>query len=175
MNASVTKVAISVSAVGLVIDTFWALSTLFLDRPILPLWPALVLFVLIFPLHFRTVLGLQRFVRWRTYRRSRISRRLLKRLVGGRLWTLGSGLFFGYWLLGMSALLRLRNGGPDAVGGRFYANSHGSLTPISEAAYHRLQLAEQRVFTAIPAAFFLVALLYNVRGARTTTRFPSDT
>jgi hypothetical protein len=45
------------------------------------------------------------------------------------------------------------------IDGEFYLNNHGSLTPVSESKYHESQLAEQRGFTAIPAAFYLFIAL----------------
>jgi len=69
----------------------------------------------------------------------------------------------------MTALWMLRNGGPTTVNGLFYANNHGSYTPITETMYHELQLAEQRLFTAVPAAFYLfgaIYLIWSVRGPR---------
>jgi hypothetical protein len=110
----------------------------------------LVLFVLVFPLQFRTV-----FV-------GRKSLDFLNETPRTRTGWAVSALFVGYWLLGMSALLRLRDGGPEKDGSQFYADDHGSLTQISKATYHQLQLAEERVFTAIPAAFMLIAFAANV-------------
>lgn len=146
----VTRVALGIAGLGLVIDTLWTLSTLVLPRPVLPTWPIFVLFVLVFPLQFRTVfLGRKNLDFLNGIPRTRAG------------WAV-SALFVGYWLLGMSALLRLRNGGPEKDGGQYYTDNHGSRTQISKGAYHQLQLAEERLFTAIPAAFMLIAVAANI-------------
>jgi hypothetical protein len=42
-----------------------------------------------------------------------------------------------------------------------YADNKGALTPISLGAFHHLQLCEQRLFSAVPAAFYLVGAAYH--------------
>jgi hypothetical protein len=161
------RLALAVSVAGFGVDTAWALSTFAATKPFLPLWPLILLFVGIFPVHLRTVMGL---IRHSGGGSGRFTRgRLLssyKRMP--RAWrVLASVLFGGLWAIAVTALWSLRNGGPDVVNGQFFANNHGSLTPISRAAFHHLQLAEQRLFSAVPAAFYLVGALYNGTTRRT--------
>jgi hypothetical protein len=164
------------SAAALVLCAAWCLSTF--DEPFLPLWPAFALAVGIFPVHFRTVTGL---IRWsdsagRT-RREGFSAWLKEEMP--RAWQLiGGALFFVFWLLAATALWTLRHGGPAIVNGHTFARNHGSLTPISLSVYHELQLAEQRLLTAVAGAFYLLGVLYNAVVLRssqrryTTTRSP---
>jgi diadenosine tetraphosphatase ApaH/serine/threonine PP2A family protein phosphatase len=120
----------------------------------------------VFPLHLRTVLGLLRrsggSVFKRPGRRSSAAamREVLDRIPNG-LVVAGGALFVACWASGMSALWELRDGGPATSDGRFYRDNHGALTPVSEAEYHNLQLAEQRVLASICAAFYVISALYN--------------
>lgn len=162
MKADWGRVALAVSVAGFLVDTAWALSTFVISKPFLPLWPLFVLLVGIFPIHFRTVIGLIRQSGgsvWRPLRNPSLA--WLKARVSRSRLVVAAALFVGLWVIGVTALWSLRNGGPDMAHGRFFANSHGSLTPISEATFHHLRLAEQRLFSAVPAAFYLLGVLYN--------------
>ena len=63
-----------------------------------------------------------------------------------------------YWIVALTTIVT-SHGSPTEVDGRFYLNDRGSFIPVSESTYHQ-QLAEQRGFTAVPAAFYLFAALY---------------
>ena len=135
----------------------WAVSTFFLRKPVLPTWAWLSLFVGIFPLIFFMVSG-GRGIRSR--RGISLSLSQLRARLPLVLLVVGMTLFLACWVLTTTALWTLRDGGPDIVNGSFYANSHGSLTPVSETRYHQLQLAEQRGFTAVAAGFYVAGALY---------------
>ena len=154
----VTSLALIAAALGVSIDTCWALSTLVLPHPLLPDWPIYVLFALVFPLHIRTVL------------RGRDVLPDLNALPRTRAGWAVAVVFIGDVVLGASGLFRLQPGNPEKHGGQFYADDHGSLTRISEGTYHQLQLSSQRLFTALPAVFYLIAFLVNLGIARESER-----
>jgi hypothetical protein len=174
MGLRITYVALVVSSLALALDTVLALSTLVTATPAISMRPVIVLFLLIFPLHLRTVLGLRgKFrcggLRQRLRSRGRLGLGSLEKFLPRRLVLIAAAMFFGYWLLGVSALIHLGAGDPERHQGRFFADNHGTLTLISQGAYDRLEVNQLRVFTAVPAAFFLVAAVYNLavlRGAR---------
>jgi hypothetical protein len=169
---SVRRVVIGVSLAAFLGCFAWAVSTLLLSEPVLPTWAWWLAFLGIFPLMFFVVSGGRRVRSWRLGRVSLSFAQLRARLPLVVL-VLGIALFLACWLLGASALWMLRNGGPTTVNGLFYANDHGSYTPITETRYYELQLAEQRGFTAVPAAFYLVGavyLMWLIRGPREQPR-----
>jgi hypothetical protein len=137
----------------------WAVSTFFLSKPVLPTAAWLPLFVGIFPFLFFIVSGGRGIRSWRP-RRISLSLSQLRARLPLVVIVVGVTLFFACWVLTMTALWTLRDGGPDIVNGSFYAYNHGSLTPVSEGRYHQLQLAEQRVFTAVPAGFYVAGAVY---------------
>jgi hypothetical protein len=160
------RVALVASVAGFVALSVWAASTFVIDAPFLPFWPLVITFVGMFPLHIRTVLGLAkgsgRFpFRARPARAPREVFATLAARIPPRLRFASGGFFLLSWLSAATALWNLRHGGPAISHGMFYADSHGVRTPISEGEYHHLQLAEQRVFSSVPAAFYLVAALYS--------------
>ena len=48
-------------------------------------------------------------------------------------------------------------GQPEAHGGHYYFNNHGSLEPTTHAGYERGLRAQERLFTGIPAVFYAIA------------------
>src|SRR5436190_1922008 len=133
--------ALAAALLGLVVLVPWALSTFILAEPVLPIGLVLVFFAGLFPLHARTVFGLvHRSGRpWRSHPSWQEARgpELLS-VIPARVKALGVGVFFACWAFAMTALWALRNGGPDALHGHYYANSHGARTPVSEGEYHHL-------------------------------------
>jgi hypothetical protein len=81
-----------------------------------------------------------------------------------------AGLFYALAAMVATALWTLRNGGPDLVAGHYFANSHGSLTPISLATFHHLQLAEQRLLSGVAGWFYLFGVLFNASRMRQASR-----
>jgi hypothetical protein len=61
------------------------------------------------------------------------------------------------------AFVHLTGGQAEIIHGRYYLNDHGSLTQVTRAAYERSRIWEGRLFTAIPAVFFLAAACLNYR------------
>jgi hypothetical protein len=154
-------VALALSFAGFLVDTAWALSTFALSEPFLPLRLAILIAVAVIPIYFLTVMGV--------ISGSGGSVKSGSRPSPASLWNQASpwerlvtyAPFLALWTIGMTALWSLRHGGPEIVHGQFFANNHGSLTPISRSTFHSLQLAEQRLFSAVPAALYLLAALYN--------------
>jgi hypothetical protein len=144
MNFDWRVAALAGSVIGLVVLIPWAASTFLVAEPVLPFWLLLVFVVGLFPIHARTVFGLIRRSGRSSLSRARWSEVRGSELISGiprELIILGAGLFVAGWASAMTALWTLRNGGPDVSHGRFYANNHGSLTPLAEGEYHHLQLA----------------------------------
>jgi hypothetical protein len=171
------RVALLASATGALIAAGWCLSTFAVSEPFLPLWPAFALLAGMAPIHIRTVVLANRArnragaVRppgaksiWRSRRETHDPFRW-RQLPSSR--RVGfSGLFFALWAMVMTALWSLRNGGPEIVNGDYFANSHGSLTPISLATFHHLQLAEQRALSGVAGMFYLLGVLFNIARTR---------
>jgi hypothetical protein len=113
------KIAFAVSVTGLLVDTAWCLSTFAVSEPFLPLWPLFVLLVGIFPIHFRTVIGLIRQSGGSSMWRPRRSPSLawLKARMPRSWLVVGGALFVGLWVIAVTALWSLRNGGPDMARG----------------------------------------------------------
>jgi hypothetical protein len=156
---SVMHVVIGACVVAFTASFVWAVSTLFLSEPVVHTHAWLIAFLGIFPLMFFVVSGGRGIRSWRP-RRVSFSYAQLRARLPLIVLVLAHSLFLACWILAATALWDLRNGGPDIVNGAFYANSHGALTPISETRYHQLQLAEQRLFTAVPAAFYVFGAMY---------------
>lgn len=156
---AVRKAVIGVALAAFAACFGWALSTLFLSRPVIQGAMWLPFFLGIFPLVFFVISGGRGVRSWRPGRVEFSYSQLRAHLPLGVL-IVGMALFLACWLLAMSAFRTLSDGGPATVNGLFYADNHGSYTPITEARYHELQLAEQRVFTAVPAAFYLAGAIF---------------
>jgi hypothetical protein len=56
-------------------------------------------------------------------------------------------------------------GQPEAHGGAYYFNDHGSQIPTDHAGYERGLRAQNRIFSGIPAVFYAVALAAWRRGS----------
>lgn len=153
------------AAAGLVGATLWTLSTLILAKPVLPFAGVLAFFVGVFPVHLRTIAGLRRLnARWS--RHFGAMYRLARAYLEPRELIVIVALFLGYGLMASSALADLGPGQPEIHGGRYYADNHGILTRISAGEFHHLQLMTQRLFTAVPAAFYLIAVAYGLGAER---------
>jgi hypothetical protein len=141
------------------LDLLIAASTLAAGAPLVPQWPQFVLFPFIFVVHFSSVLRLMsergRF-QWRGFLTG-----LPPVVVGGFV-----VLFVGVWLVEMSSISAL-GGQPTMSGGRHYLNDHGSLIPVTRAAYEHALVLQQRIFTLGPSVFFALGVLvhYRRRGA----------
>lgn len=61
------------------------------------------------------------------------------------------------WLAGMSGLVQ-DEGQPERHGGRYYANDHGRLMPLTKQAYDQQLGYGYRGFTAMPMALCAVAV-----------------
>jgi hypothetical protein len=64
------------------------------------------------------------------------------------------------------AFIHLTGGQPEAIHGRYYLNDHGSLTHVTHAAYEQSRIWTGRLFTAIPALFFLGSACVNHQPSR---------
>jgi hypothetical protein len=141
------------SVVGLALDLLIAASTLVPGAPLVPEWPQFVLFPFIFVVHFSSVLRLTcergRF-RWREFLAG-----LPPVLVVGF-----TVLFVGVWLAEMSSITGI-GGQPTMSGGRYYLDHHGSLVPVTKAAYEHALMLQQRIFTLGPSVFFALGLLVH--------------
>jgi hypothetical protein len=156
---SARKVVIGVALAAFATCFTWAVSTLFLSKPVLPTWAWVPFFFGIFPLMFFVISGGRGVRSWRLGQVSLSFAQLRARLPLAAI-VVAMALFLVCLLMASTALWMLRNGGPATVNGLFYANSHGAYTQITETRYHQLQLAEQRVFTSIPAVFYLMGAIY---------------
>lgn len=58
------------------------------------------------------------------------------------------------------------HGQPTISGGRYLLNDHGSLSPVTRAAYEHALVLQQRVFTLIPAIFFAIGVIAHHPGRR---------
>jgi hypothetical protein len=141
------------SSAGMTLDLLIAASTLAPSAPLVPQWPQFVLFPLIFVVHFSSVLRLAAAdgrLRWRD-------------LLAGvpPLISVGFGvLFVAAWLVLMTSIASA-GGQPTMSGGRYYLNNHGSLIPVSKAAYEHGLVLQQRIFTLGPAIFFALGVLVH--------------
>ena len=142
-----------VSMAGMTLDLFIAATTLAPGAPLVPQWPQFVLFPLIFVVHFSSVLRLTpvggRF-RWRD-------------LVAGVPPALGLGfgvLFVGAWLVLMSSITGI-GGQPTMSAGHYFLNDHGSLIPVTKAAYEHALVLQQRIFTLGPSVFFALGIVVH--------------
>jgi hypothetical protein len=141
------------SLAGMTLDLLIAASTLAPGAPLVPQWPQFVLFPLIFVVHFSSVLRLAPAggrLRWRD-------------LVAGLSPVAGLGfgvLFVAAWLVLMSSITSI-GGQPTMSGGHYYLNDHGSLIPVSKAAYEHGLVLQQRIFTLGPAIFFALGALVH--------------
>jgi hypothetical protein len=126
-------------------------ATLAVAKPFLPLWPAVLLFGATLPVLCAT------------------ARRTGRALPRGtpRSWTVAAvAVGLALWTAMMWSIWTLRAGNPELVHGRFAANLHGSVTPLSEGRFHDLQLAEARLFTSAASLFYLAGVLFDARALR---------
>jgi hypothetical protein len=151
------RLAFGASVIGLAIGTVIALSTFVADEPVFPLWLDWVLFAGVFPVHFRGVLRLRGGNGRSFFRRLRAD-------VGRTRYRLFQGYFVVLWIFAVTAIFQLRHGGPSLRDGRYFLDNHGSLTEVSKTTYDGARLALQRVFAAVPAAFYSFGVVVN--GAR---------
>lgn len=159
------KAMLRLSVAGLALELLIASSTLAPNAPVVPQWPQFLLFPLIFVVHLSSVLRLnpERPLRWRE-------------LLAGVPPVAAAALviiFVGAVLVLMASIGSI-GGKPTMSGGRYYLDNHGSLTPVTKAAYEHALVLQQRIFTLGPSVFFALGALVHYRrpgnGARTLGR-----
>jgi len=57
-------------------------------------------------------------------------------------------------------------GQPEASGGQYWFNNHGSLEPTDHAGYEGGLRAQERIFTGVPAVFYAIAVMAWARKPR---------
>jgi hypothetical protein len=150
-----------VSAACVTVELLIAASTLAPEAPLVPQWPQFLLFPLVFVIHFSSVLRLttdRRRPRWRELLTGLPPALLLAFII----------LFIGAWLVLVSSIADI-GGQPTMSGGRYYLDDHGTLIPVTHAAYQRALVLQQRIFTLGPSVFFALGVLahYPRRSAGT--------
>ena len=75
--------------------------------------------------------------------------------------TIGTIAFALWWVAGSGIVLI--KGQPEKVNGGYYANNHGSLTPLTHAGYLHEQALQDRIFSGGAAIFLLVAAILTWR------------
>jgi hypothetical protein len=144
------------SAVCVVVELLIAASTLAPDAPLVPQWPQFVLFPVIFVVHFSSVLRL-------TPERGRLRwRQMLAGLteLPVALVVAFIVLFVAVWLILMASITSI-GGQPTMSGSHYYLNDHGTLIPVTRAAYRHALVLQQRIFTLGPSVFFALGVLVH--------------
>jgi hypothetical protein len=142
-----------ISVAGVALDLLIAASTLAPGAPVVPQWPQFVLFPLIFVVHFSSVLRLtsdRGRLRWREFLAGLPPALILGFIV----------LFVGAWAIGGSAISSIA-GQPTISGGHYFLNDHGTLIPVTKAAYEHALVLQQRIFTLGPSVFFALGVLVH--------------
>jgi hypothetical protein len=158
-----TMLRLSVACVC--VELLIAASTLAPDAPVLPQWPQFLLFPLIFVVHFSSVLRV-------TPERGLLRFRQLLDSITGLPPALVIGflvLFLGAWLVLMVSIGSI-GGQPTISGGHYYLNDHGTLIPVTRAAYRHALVLQQRIFTLGPSVFFALGVLVHYPRRQTGTQ-----
>jgi hypothetical protein len=115
---SAMRLVIGACLVAFVVCFAWAVSTLFLSEPVIHTHVWLVTFLGIFPLVFFVASGGRGIRAWRPRRISFSVSELRDRLPPAVL-VVGMTLFFVCWVLAVTALWALKDGGPTSSTGPF--------------------------------------------------------
>jgi hypothetical protein len=143
------------AVVGLSADLIIALTTVLPDAPLLPQWPEFAVFPFLFVVHLRTVL---------VFRGRKAGFREMFDPLPRPIYLACGALFVGAWVVTLWSITHLR-GQPEQHGGAYFLDDHGSLIPVSHAAYRHALVLQQRIFSLIPGVFFGVGVLaHRARG-----------
>jgi hypothetical protein len=136
-----------------------AFTTVLPGAPLVPQWPQFALFPLVFVVHFRTIFLL----------RGRSTKEVFASIPRLRRFTFGA-LVVVVWGIGLYSILHI-GGQPEQRGDYYFLNDHGSMIPVTRAAFRHALVLQTRIFTLVPSMFFAIAVLLHSRP--TTSRSPT--
>jgi hypothetical protein len=148
------RLFIAFAAALLVWFVAFGTSTLFVSTPLIGDW-------VIFVGGFSAILTVAAFVLTDPYlgkRRKRGQSNLRFDLLSHREKGAAYAGFALFFLLAVSGIPSITAGQPTKQGGRYFANDHGKLTPITHHAYERGIVGGERFFTGASAIAVLAAL-----------------
>jgi hypothetical protein len=148
----VTRLVLALASAALAIELAIYATTFLPGGALVPQAVVFALFVAVFPLHLRSVLGL---IRLRLDPRTLLGYLPKPQATGLIAVVLG--------VIGVSLLNpgHLR-GQPEHRNGQYYFNQHGSLISTDKPGYQRGVKLQDRGFTGIPATFFAVGVAVNL-------------
>jgi hypothetical protein len=79
--------------------------------------------------------------------------------------TLSSGLFFAFWLAGITSFFGIP-GQAEIVNGQYEINNHGDVTIVDKATYDRQVSREERVFLGVLGGFGVGVAALNAGAIR---------
>ena len=141
-----------ISVTCMAIDLLIAASTLAPGAPVVPQWPQLALFPLIFVIGFSGIIF-----------NARPGRTNVRTLFRGMPPAVTIGfvvLFFSVWIY-LSLAIPTTSGQPFTSGGRYFLNNHGSTIAVTKAAYDHALAQGQRIFTLGPSIIFAIGAMLH--------------